>query len=62
MNKIVRQIGATFIGLLSIIIPAMTVVANINKWSGFAQLILFIGDICEFAIITASAYERSEDE
>lgn len=61
MNKIVRRIGATVIGLLSIAVPVLTAVATLNKWNGLAKMCLVVGDLCEFFIITAIVYERSEE-
>ena len=63
MNKLLRRIGATVIGLVFIAVPVLTTVAffNFKGWPGLIiSLLLVVGDICELFVITAIVYERSE--
>lgn len=62
MNKLLRRIGATVIGLVFIAVPVLTTVAffNFNEWPGLIISLLIVGDICELFVITAIVYERSE--
>lgn len=62
MGKYVRFVGAATIAILSVLVPALTIVAFIKKWEAFTKFILVIGDVIEMAIIMQLFYECSKED